>query len=545
LKGEEAELFLYPLERNHLYARFENGVPSGGRIEIVQMIGLLALILVSIACINFINLSTARASRRTKEVAVRKVTGAVRTALVLQFLCESILVASLSGVISLGAVYFLLPAFNALIQQSLSIDLTSLVFWLSIGITILMVGLMAGGYPALYLSSMSPIKIFKGGWIDAGKSRIRSVLVVLQFGFAMTLIVSTFVVFKQTKFLQQRNVGYDRANLVYQYLTGKLASNFPAYREDLLATGYVESVTTASSPITQRMSSTSGIKWKGKDPDNNTIIERFAVDQHVSATMGVQIVLGRDLDLGKFPSDSTGALINEAAANLMKLDNPIGEIIEDSGQEWHIVGVVKDFVFTSPYRRVEPIVMQGAKIGQHMEGVVHIRLNGQRSVSDAIEAISSVATKLNPDYPFEYQFVDEEYARKFANEETTLAITTIFSGLAIFIGCLGLLGLSTYVIEARMKEIGIRKVLGGSTVSIVRLLTNNSLRPIIWSIVLFSPMAWWSMNWWLQSYEYRISMAWWIIPVAALLLVLMAITTITFQIFKAARANPTVTLKAE
>lgn len=545
IKGEETELFLYPLERGHLYSRFENGVPAGGRIEIVQMIGLLAVILVLIACINFINLSTARASRRTKEVAVRKVTGAFRAALVFQFLCESILVASLAGIISLGAVYFLLPAFNALIQQSLSIDLTSLVFWLSIGITILVVGLIAGGYPALYLSSLSPISIFKGGWLDLSRSRIRSVLVVLQFGFALTLIVSTFVVFKQTKFLQQRSVGYDRANLIYQYLTGNLGANFAVYREELLATGFVESVTNASSPITQRMSSTSGMYWKGKDPDNNTTIERFSVDQHVSATMGVKIVRGRDLDLEKFPSDSTGALINEAAADLMKLDNPIGEIIQDAGQEWHIVGVVKDFVFTSPYLRVEPIVMQGAKLGPHMAGVAHIRLNEQRSVRDAIDAISTVTAKLNPDYPFEYQFVDQEYARKFANEETTLSITTIFSGLAIFIGCLGLLGLSTYVIEARMKEIGIRKVMGASTVSVVRLLTQNSLRPIGWAIVLFSPLAWWAMNWWLQSYEYRTDISWWIIPVAALSLLLMAMTTVIFQIYKAAGTNPTVTLKAE
>ncbi|HTF21761.1 MAG TPA: ABC transporter permease [Chryseolinea sp.] len=545
LKGEETELFLYALERNHLYSQFENGVPSGGRIEIVRMIGLLALILVLIACINFINLSTARASKRTKEIAVRKVTGAFRGALVLQFLCESILVALLAGIISLGAVYFLLPAFNTLIQQSLRVELTSMAFWLFLGITVLIVGLLAGGYPALYLSSLSPINIFKGGWLELGRNRIRSVLVVLQFGFALTLIVSTFVVFKQTKFLQQRNIGYDRANLIYQYLTGKLSVNFPAYREALLSTGFVTSVTCTSSPITQRMSNTSGMKWRGKDPGNNTVIERFAVDQHLSETMGVQIVQGRDLDLVKFPSDSTGALINEAAARVMKLDNPIGEIIEDSGQPWHIVGVVKDFVFTSPYRRVEPIVMQGAKVGAHMAGVVHLRLNGRRSIREAIDAISRVAIKHNPDYPFEYQFVDEEYARKFANEETTLAITTIFSGLAIFIGCLGLLGLSTYLIEARMKEIGIRKVLGGTTVSIVRLLTHHSLRPIVWAIVLFSPLAWWAMHWWLQSYEYRIHITWWIIPMAALLLLLMAMTTITFQIYKAANINPTATLKAE
>jgi ABC-type antimicrobial peptide transport system permease subunit len=545
LKGEITEMFLYPLERSHLYSSFKNGVPSGGRIEIVRMIGLLAVILVAIACINFINLSTARASRRTKEVAVRKVTGAFRSSLVMQFLIESTLVATVAGVISLGAVYLLMPQFNALISQSLHINLASLAFWVFLGIGILLVGIMAGGYPALYLSALSPIHIFRGGWLEMKKSGMRSVLVVLQFGFALTLIVSTLVVYKQTRYLQERFTGYDRSNLIYQYVTGKLQSNFAAYREALMSTGYVASVTRTSSPVTQRLSNTSGMYWRGKDPANNTMIERFAVDQHLVATLGVEIVKGRDLDLTKYPADSTGALINEAAADLMKFDHPIGETIEDSGQNWHVVGVVKNFVFTSPYRRVEPIVMQGAKLGEHMSGVVHIKLNANRPLREAIEAVSKVSTKYNPDYPFEYQFVDQEYARKFANEETTLAITTIFSGLAIFIGCLGLLGLSTYLTEARMKEIGIRKVLGGSTVGIVGLLTNSSLRPISWAILVFGPVAWYTMDWWLQSYEYRVSIAWWIVPVASLLLLMLAFTTITFQIYRAARANPTVSLKAE
>jgi len=545
VQGEKTELFLYPLEQGHLYSKFENGVPSGGRIEIVRMIGMLAVILVLIACINFINLSTARASRRTKEVAVRKVTGAFRSALVFQFLCESILVASLASLISLGAAYILLPGFNSLIAQSLSMNFTSASFWLPFAIAVLVVGLLAGGYPSIYLSSLSPIRIFRGGRIELSRSRIRSLLVIMQFGFALTLIVSTVVVFMQTRFLQQRNVGYNRSNLIYQYVTGTLQKDFVTYREALLSTGYVSSITRTSSPVTQRMSNTSGMYWRDKDPADNTIIERFSVDQHLAETMGVEIIQGRDLDLMKYPSDSTGALINEAAARLMKFDNPVGELIEDSGREWHVVGVVKDFVFTSPYRRVEPIVMQGAKMGEHMEGVVHIRLNKDQPVRDAVGAIGQVATKINPDYPFEYNFVDQEYARKFANEATTIAITSIFSGLAILIGCLGLLGLSSYLIETRMKEIGIRKVLGGSVSNIIGLLANSSLRPIFWAIVIFSPGAWWAMRWWLQSYEYRIDFSWWIIPMASLLLLAMAMSTVILQIYKAAGVSPTKTLKSE
>ncbi|MEJ1242061.1 ABC transporter permease [Chryseolinea sp. T2] len=545
IQGEQTELFLYPLERGHLYSGFENGVPSGGRIKIIRMIALLAVILVLIACINFINLSTARASRRTKEIAIRKVTGAVRSALVLQFLCESVLVALFAAVISIAAAYLLLPAFNALIGLSLSMNLKTMAFWLPIGTAVFTVGLLAGGYPSLYLSALSPLSIFRGGWLELGKSRVRSLLVVMQFGFALTLIVSTVVVYKQTRFLQERSIGYNRNNLIYQYVTGNLLKDFVNYREALLSSGYVSSVTRTSSPVTQRLSNTGGMSWNGKDPSDNSIIERFSIDQHLSTTMGVEIVQGRDLDLMKYPSDSTGALINEAAAQLMKFDNPIGELIRDSGREWHVVGVVKDFVFTSPYRRVEPIVMQGAKLGEHMEGVVHIRLNDERPVSEAIGAIGKVANRLNPDYPFEYQFVDQEYARKFANEETTLAITSIFSGLAIFIGCLGLLGLSTYYIEARIKEIGIRKVLGGSIASIIGLLARSSLRPILWAILLFSPGSWWAMHWWLQTYEYRTGISWWIIPVASMTLLAMAMATIIFQIYRAAKISPTTTLKAE
>lgn len=544
IQDEKTELFLYPLEKTHLYSRFENGVPAGGRIEIIRMIGLLAVILVIIACINFINLSTARASRRTKEVAVRKVTGAARGSLVMQFLCESVIVTVAASVISLVAAYLLLPAFNVLTQQQLVIDFSNIAFWLIVGISIAIIGMLAGGYPALYLSSLMPVKILKGGWVDQGKSRLRSVLVVMQFGFALTLIVSTLVVFRQTKFLQQRPAGYDRSSLLYHDLTGKLGSNFQAYGDALLATGYVTSVTRTSSPITQRMSNTFGMNWRGKDPANNMAIERLTVDQRVTETLGVEVLRGRDMDLIRYPSDSSAALINEAAARLMNFDDPIGEVVNDDGNEFHVVGVVRDFVFTSPYRAVEPIVLQGT-ISWLPTAVAHIKLDGRKPVTEAIDAISNVVLKFNPDYPFEYHFVDEEYARKFNNEKSTLAITTVFSGLAIFIGCLGLLGLSTYLIEARLKEIGIRKVLGGSVAGIVRLLSGNALRPIFWAVILFGPMAWWSMNWWLMSYEYRIAFPWWVIPLAAAFIVVLALLTIVFQIYRAARTNPVSTLKAE
>lgn len=545
-KDENTELFLYPLAKNHLYSRFENGVPSGGRIEIIRMMGILGICMIAIACINFVNLSTARGARRSKEVAVRKVSGAFRHSLVLQFMCESVLVALGAGVISLMAAYFMLPFFNGLIQQQLAINFSDVAFWVVIAVSIVVIGFLAGSYPALYLSSFEPVRILKGTMISSnGKSNLRSLLVILQFGFALTLIVSTIVVFQQTTFLQNRDTGYEKNNLVYQYLTGDLIKNYTAYKEELISSGLASSVTRTSCPITERISNTGGMKWNGKDPEDKTIIERFSIDEGIASTTGVQILLGRDMDLNKYPTDSTAIILNESALKTMGFKDPIGEIIEDNGVEWHVVGVVKDFVLTSPYKGVEPIVMQGAKSGQHMLGVVHIRLNNEKPVRENIEALAHASTKYNPDYPFEYQFVDAAYARKFSNIETTLTLTSLFSGMAIFIGCLGLLGLSTYMIEARVKEIGIRKVMGGSVMSIIRLLSSSSLRPIFWAIVLFSPNAWFAMNWWLQSYEYRISFSIWVIVFSAVALVMMALSTVAFQIYKAARLNPVQSLRSE
>ncbi len=545
-EAENTELFLYPLDKTHLYSRFENGVAAGGRIEIIRMIGILGVCLLAIACINFINLSTARAARRTKEVAVRKVTGAFRYSLIMQFLCESVLVAFAAGVISLLTAYAMLPFFNSLIRQNLVLNFGDVTFWTFAVAAIIVVGLLAGAYPAFYLSAFQPVRILKGASISSnGRSRLRSLLVIFQFGFALTLITSTIVVFKQTIYIQNREAGYNKDHLVYHYLTGDLIKNFAAYKNELLASGTATSVTRTSSPITDRISNTASMKWRGKDPEDKTIIERFSIDEGIEATAGVKIIKGRDMNLDKYPADSTAIILNEAAVKTMGFDDPIGEIIEDNGIEWHVVGVVQDFVLTSPYRKVEPIVMQGSKSGNDMLGVVHIRLNDQHSVHDNIKAVSCIATKYNPDYPFEYHFVDVEYEYKFANVETTLTITSLFSGVAIFIGCLGLLGLSTYMIEARIKEIGIRKVMGGSVTSIIRLLSAHSLRPIIWAIALFSPGAWWGMNWWLQSFEYRISFSIWMIAVAAMALVSLALLTIIVQVYKAARANPVNSLRSE
>jgi ABC-type antimicrobial peptide transport system permease subunit len=509
------------------------------------MLAILGICLLVIACINFINLSTARAQRRAREVAVRKVSGAYRRSLVFQFLSESFLITLCAGLISLIVVYVALPFFNILVKQELTIDFYDMSFWIGISALLITVGILAGSYPALYLSSFQPIGILKGATISSsGKNTLRSMLVVFQFGFAIVMIVSTIVVHKQIEFVQHREIGYAKDNLVYHSLTGDLGKNYTAYRNELLQSGAATSVTKTSSPITQRLSSTSGIRWEGKDQQNKINFERFYVDENISTTAGFKIVQGRDMDLQKFTSDSSAVILNETAVKVMGFKNPIGEIIKDNDREYHVVGVIKDFVLTSPYQQVEPMVLLGSKT-QWAFNTIHIKLNPANTTKDNISRLSNIFSKYNPEYPFEYHFVDVEYERKFSDMKSTLTITTLFTSIAIFIACLGLLGLSTYMAESRIKEIGIRKVLGGSVISITKLLSTSSIKPILIAIVLFSPMAWFAMNWWLSNYAYRVSVDLWIFLVAAFSILSIAVITISAQTIRAAMTNPVESLRSE
>lgn len=543
--SQHIEIFLYPLSKNHLYSRFENGVPSGGRIDVVRMLAILGMCVIIIACINFINLSTARAQRRCKEVAVRKVTGAMRISLIGQFLSESILLAVVAGLFSVGACYLLLPSFNSLVEKNIPFQLTDLNFWGWFVAGILTVGLVAGSYPALYLSSFIPVRILKGTQASVGgRSRLRSGLVVIQFGFATMLIVSAIVIYRQINFVNERETGYSRDNLLYVPLTGDLIKNFASFKNELKQKDAVISLTKTSGPLTQQWSSSTGINWNGKNPEERTDIERIWVDDDVTSTIGVSIVHGRDFDLDQFPTDSTAVLINETALRLMGFTNPIGEKIIDQGREWHIIGVVKDFVFTSPFIRIEPIILFGSK-STWAFNYLYLKLNPSKPVQENLATIESVSKKYNPDYPFEFQFADLEYQKKFDNMRGTLLLTMIFTGLAIFIACLGLLGLAVYMTEVRQKEIGIRKVMGGTTYSITRLLSFASLKPIFVGIILFSPMSWFAMNWWLNFYVYRTTLDMWIFVAAAGVLLIIALITVSTQTIRAAKSNPVNCLRSE
>ncbi|MFS4494269.1 ABC transporter permease [Maribacter sp. 2308TA10-17] len=535
--------FLYPWSRYWLYSEFENGKEIGGRIDIIRMFGIIAAIILIIACINFMNLSTARSEKRAKEVGIRKVVGARKGALIGQFLGESILISILAAVLALVIVLITLPSFGELVERPLSLDMTNLWFWLSACGVILFTGILAGSYPALYLSGFKPSAVLKGTFKKMSSPITpRKVLVVLQFSAAIILITASIIVTQQLKKVQDRQSGYAKNNLVYSTIEGDIEKNYTLIKTELLSDGIAESVTKTNSPITETQSNTWGFEWKGKSEDNKTLVHRFIADDAVVKTMGIELIEGRDFDLTKYPTDSTAAIINESSVKLMNFDEPIGQIIKDNGIEWHIVGVVKDFVMNSPFQKVEPMVIEGAKA---WFSVVHIKFNQDVSTTESLAKTEAVFRKYNPEYPFNYQFVDQEYAKKFDSEKQTGQLVSLFTLLAIFISCLGLFGLASYMAENRIKEIGIRKVLGASVQSITTLLSKDFLKLVLISIILAVPVSWYFMSKWLEDFAYRITISWWTFALAGILALVIALLTVSYQAIKAAIVNPVKSLRTE
>ncbi|RYE27131.1 MAG: FtsX-like permease family protein [Sphingobacteriaceae bacterium] len=515
-----------------------------GRIERVKLFGLIAAFILLIACINFMNLSTARSEKRAKEVGIRKVVGAKKSALVIQFIGESIMLAFFAGILSILIVELSLSGFNKLVGKLLYIDFSSPAYWFFTLLFIFFTGLLAGSYPALFLSSYQPVKVLKGK-ISSVKAAItpRKVLVVLQFTFAIALIICTIIVQHQIKYGQERESGYSRNNLAYINLQGSIDKNYDLIKNDLINKGAATSVTKSMSPITQRYSDGWGFSWEGStEQDHKTDFIRMSADADFITTMGLTLLEGRDIDSKNYVTDSTAMLLNESAVKIMRLKHPVGQIIKDNGHTWHVVGVIKDFIFESPYEKISQLVVEGPKSWYN---VMHIKLNTKNSASKSVALMTQVFKQYNPEYPFEYKFVDEEYAEKFSDELRVGTLAKLFSGLTIFISCLGLFGLATYTAENRIKEIGVRKVLGASVMNITTLLSKDFLKLVILSFLIASPIAWFSMNKWLQAYTYRIDIEWWVFVLAGGVSVLIAVSTISFQAVKAALANPVKSLRSE
>ena len=541
------ELFLYPLERWRLYSSFTDGEEdAGGRSTFVKLFGIIAGFILLIACINFMNLSTARSEKRAKEVGIRKVSGARKSSLISQFIGESILIAFLAGILGIFIVLIFLPSFNQFVDKKLFIDFGNIYTWISFILFILFTGLLAGSYPAFFLPSYQPVKVLKGTFKKADAFLTpRKALVVLQFTFAVILIICTIIVKQQIDYAGNRQAGYNKDNLIYHFMTGDVPKNYSLIKNELLSSGVAKSITKTNSPLTERWSDGWGQNWEGKDPNDNTSFDRFLADEGLGSTAGLQFIQGRDFDLKKFPTDSTAMIINESSLKIMKFENPIGKIVEDLGIKWHIVGVIKDFILTNPYQPIRPLLICGAKSSFMTFQVIHVKLNGNNSTAQNLKKTEEIFKKYNPEYPVEYKFVDEAYAQKFEDEQRQGTLAAAFAGLTIFISCLGLLGLASYVAENRTKEIGVRKVLGASVRGIVQLLSIEFLVLVFIAILIASPIAWWAMNGWLENFAYRIEIQWWMFVFSGSLAVIIAVLTVSFQTIKAAVANPIKSLRTE
>ena len=538
--------FLFPLKKWHLYSEFENGKSVSGRIETVRVFAIIAAFILFIACINFINLSTARSENRAKEVGIRKVVGAGKGLLVGQFIAEAFLTACIAGGIALWIVQLVLPSFNILISTQISIPYQNFYFWLYALLFIVFTSLLAGSYPAFYLSSFKPVSIFKQQFKRTTAAITpRKILVVLQFTFAIVLIISTLVIRSQIQYAQERDKGYSNNNLLHVDFVGDIDKNYLLIKQELINSGTATSVTKSMTGIVGGGAPTWGLRWQNENPsDTNTTITLYSEDADLVTTARLHLTAGRDINIYKYRSDSSSVILNETAAKLMGFKEPLGQIINEphNSRQLRVVGIVKDFIIGSPYDKVPPIVIDGP--GAWFTGM-HIRFNPGLQTNSALAKTERIFKKYNPAYPFDYKFVDEEYAKKFDDERRTKTMAGLFAALAIFISCLGLFGLSAYVAESRTKEIGVRKVLGASVINITQLLSFEFIKLVIISIFIATPLSWYAMNKWLEDYHYRITLNWMVFFIAGFLAIAIALFTVSFQSIKAAMANPVKSLRAE
>ncbi|WP_229365925.1 ABC transporter permease [Fibrisoma montanum] len=539
----DAELFLHALPDAYLYSNFKNGQQDGGRIEYVRLFGIVAAFLLLIACINFMNLATARSVKRAREVGVRKVVGAMRSLLVGQFIGEALLLTSLALLIGLGFIYLILPSFNSLTGKHISLQITDVRFWLMLGGITVVTGLLAGSYPALFLSSLNPVRVLKGALkFGSGARLFRQGLVVFQFVLSTLLIIGTIVVYRQVNFIQTKNLGYDRENLLYVPVEGDLAtqSAYKTFRDELLRLPGIASVSSIQEAPHNIGSSTGGVNWPGKDP--NVLIEftQTSVGYDVARTMQLKIS-GRDFSPA-FSTDTTNYLINQTAARRIGYKDPVGQPLTMWGRPGKIIGVIEDFHFQSLHTPIAPLIFRLSTEPSSQNFMIRTQ-SGQ--TQQALASIERVWKQMNPKFPFAYRFADEEYTNLYKSETVVGSLANYFAFLAIFISCLGLFGLAAFTAEQRTKEIGVRKVLGATVTNIITLLSADFLKLVLIAILIASPLAWYAMNRWMQNFEYKIGVEWWVFAAAGILAVVIALLTISFQSIRAALMNPVKSLRSE
>jgi ABC-type antimicrobial peptide transport system permease subunit len=534
------ELFLHPLSRWRLYSRFENGIEKGGLSDYVQLFSLIAIFIIIIACINFINLSTARSERRAKEVGIRKTVGSNRLNLVMQFIAESMIISFIAYFIAVFIAQLVLPFYNNLVEKELFIDYQSWIFWAFSIAIIFVTGFISGSYPAFYLSSFKPIKVLKGK-VQVGRnaSLPRKVLVTLQFGFSILLIIGTIVIYEQIQLVKNRHLGYEQANLISVELNDELNKNYQVIKNELLQTGIVEATTISNSAIT-RITRNSYLGWPGKPEDERIGFATVICQYDYTKTMGIKMLEGRDFS-EDFVSDSSAIIVNKAAMDVMKLEDPIGTELDLENRKGTLIGIVDNVLMESPYHDVRPLFM----LMGETDGVMSMRIRKTDDLQAAINTIEKVFNKYNAAYPFEYTFADVEFQEKFSTINMTSKLASLFAMLTIVITGLGLFGLAAYTAEQRTKEIGIRKVMGASVTSIITLISKDFSRLVILAFLFSAPIAWWLLNLYLKRYPVRIDIKFWIFPFTGLFALAFALSIVITQALRAAHTNPVNALRNE
>lgn len=535
-----AVVFLHPLSKWRLHSNFENGKIAGGQIEYVQLFTAIAILVLVIACINFMNLSTARSENRAREVGIRKSVGSRRKELIAQFLGESTLITFISFLIAIVIIQLALPFYNQLVNKNIIVDYSNPVVWSVSLCFVLVLGIFAGSYPAFYLSSFQPVQVLKGKVnVGKGSGMPRKILVTTQFLVSIFLIIGTLIVYQQIMHVKNREMGYDRENLVQIWTNGEIEENFQPIREALVQTGVVKSVCKSNSPITAIFSN-NDVKWQGMQTEQRVGFSTVATEYDYTKTMGIRMLEGRDFSRD-FPSDSVGVVVNQAAVDFMQMEDPIGQKLYFNGDELTIIGVMDNVVMADPFKAVDPLTLI---FSPTWSSTITVRLE-KTEVKAAMEKVEQVFKKLNPNYPFEYRFTDRDFEKKFSSINMISRLAGIFALLAILITCLGLLGLAAFTAEQRTKEIGIRKVMGASVGSLVMLISKDFSKLVMIAFVISAPLTWWALSKFLERYPYRVQIGWWVVLAAGLFVFLLALVVVSTQALKAATSNPSKALRSE
>lgn len=542
-RGYKVELGLQRFDQMYLQSTFENGYPNSGRIAYVRLFSVVAIFILLIACINFMNLATARSVKRSKEVGIRKTVGALKSTLVLQFMGESVMLTFFAFIIALVLTALVLPFFNGMTAKQLTLPLSSTEFWLYVMGSMILTGIVAGSYPALFLSSLKPVKILKGSLkFGQGAILLRKGLVVFQFSLSMVFIIATLIIAQQVRFIQAKNLGFDKDNLVYIPIERGLGERFSLFKQQLASSTGIKSISFSNQIPTEITNHVYNLDWEGKNPAAKVVAIHNGVGYDYVKTLNLKLVAGRDFSRD-FPSDSGSYIVNESAVRLMGYKDPIGKPLTFFDHRGKIIGVLKDFHFQSLHDPIQPLVL--AFTGEHITwdggyAIVNIRAGQTKR---AIADMEAVYKEMEPNIPFKYLFADKEYERLYNNEQTIAKLSDSFSILTIFISCLGLLGLAIFTAEQRKKEIGVRKVIGASVTDIVTMLSSSVIRLVIASSIIAVPVSWLIMNRWLLGFAYRVHLSAWIFIMAAILTLAIALATISFQAIKAALINPVKSLR--